>query len=129
MTPTHRRRRIGLVSAALLMPLALAGCSEAQQAIDAAQSAVSTGQAMLDACTSASTAWDPGASVEEATAGLTEASEQLSAALDAGASIPGASALLEAIDTSLLQVEGLTQGAEAAASAAAVQALCSALPE
>lgn len=122
-------RRIAAPSAVAALALSLTACAEAQQAIDTAQAAVSTGQAMLDACTSASVAWEPGATASEATEGLTSAADQLRTATESGVSIPGASSLLDAIDTTLAEAENVTGDVQALATTAAVQALCSALPQ
>lgn len=111
------------------LALSLTACAEAQQAIDTAQAAVSTGQAMLDACTTASVAWEPGVTAEEATDGLALAADQLRTATDSGVSIPGAAALLDALDTTLAEAENVTGEVQSLATTAAVQALCSALPQ
>jgi hypothetical protein len=122
-------RHVIVVAGAGVLALSLTACAEAQQAIDTAQAAVSTGQAMLDACTSASAAWEPGTTAAEATDGLNSAAEQLRTATESGVSIPGAAALLDAIDTSLAEAEDVTGDVQALATTAAVKALCSALPQ
>lgn len=122
-------RQVLAAAGAGAFALSLTACAEAQQTIDTAQAAVSTGQAMIDACTSASVAWDPGVTASEATDGLTAAADQLRTATESGVSIPGASALLDAIDTSLAEAENVTGDVQALATTAAVRALCSALPQ
>lgn len=122
-------REIAVAAGSGFLALSLTSCAEAQQAIDTAQAAVSTGQAILDACTSASVAWEPGTTAAAATDGLSSAADQLRSATESGVSIPGAAALLDAIDTSLAEAENLTGDVQALATTAAVQALCSALPQ
>lgn len=104
-----RKVSIALAAAALVIPLA--GCAEAQQAIDSAQAIVGTADALTQACSSASVAWTPGVSVADAQAGLTQASEELSAAAGAGATITGAQQILDALEQSLQELEQMQQAA------------------
>lgn len=111
-------------SAAGALALALSGCAEAQQAVDAAQSLVDGASTLVQACESASVAWEPGATVAEATSGVEQASEQLSGAVEEGVSIAGAQEVLSALDGALVDLQGVQQDAGVSAATAALQSAC-----
>ena len=115
------RTAAGALGAGLL----LTGCGQAQEAIDQAQSLVSTAQVLIQACSDASVAWSPDASVDQATTGLQIALGSVDQALASDPSLPGAASLLTQLETALQDLEGAQDTAAAAASTAAIQTACS----
>lgn len=118
--------RFAAVSAGVLgAGLLLTGCSTAQQAIDGAQSVISTAQVLSQACSEASVAWSPDATAAEATAGLQRAVGSVDEALALDPSLPGAATLLTQLQSALTELEGSQQGAATAVSTAALETACS----
>lgn len=105
--------------------LILTGCGQAQDAIDQAQSLVSTVQALSQACSEAAIAWEPGASIDSATSGLESAVGSMNEALTADPTLPGAATLLSQLESALGDLQGVQDSAAATASTAALKSACS----
>lgn len=120
-----KTKLISVTAGVLGAGLLLTGCGQAQDAIDQAQSLVSTVQVLAQACTEASVAWEPGASVDSATTGLESAVGNVSEALASDPTLPGAATLLSQLESALGDLQGAQDTAAAAASTAAIQTACS----
>lgn len=103
----------------------LAGCSQAQQALDSAQSVINTAQVLVQACSEASVAWSPDASVAEATAGLQSAVASVDEALTTNPDLIGATTLLSSLQSALVDLQNVDDLAATAVSTAAVKSACS----
>jgi hypothetical protein len=112
---------VGVIGAGFI----LTGCGQAQEAIDQAQSLISTAQVLAQACTEASVAWEPGASIDSATSGLESAVGNVNEALMADPTLPGAATLLSQLESALSDLQGAQDTAAAAASTAAIKSACS----
>lgn len=120
----NKGRTLMISAGTLGAGLLLAGCSQAQQALDSAQSIINSAQVLVQACSDASIAWSPDASVAEATAGLQSAVSSVDAALAENPSLPGATNLLSSLQSALADLKNIDNPAAQVASITVVQSAC-----